>query len=74
MTDALTTIVDALAEAIGPLVGKVEQARSIAADLEAELAVCRAHLAAVLPIMSPTWAHDTKTMDAANDYLNRAVC
>lgn len=55
---------------MAPLVGKVEQARSIAADLEAELAVCRGHLRRLVPLVSTTWSADTRAVDDAVAYLD----
>lgn len=67
--ETLEAVADALAAAIAPLAGKVEQARSIAADLEAELHVCREHLRAVLPLVTTTWAVDTRAAGDAVAYL-----
>lgn len=67
--EALNGIGDALAASVSPLAGKVEQARSIAADLEAELHVCREHLRAMLPLVSTTWSQDTAAWNAATAYL-----
>lgn len=67
--ECLNGIGDALAASVSPLAGKVEQARSIAADLEAELHVCREHLRRLVPLVSTTWSADTRAVDEAVAYL-----
>lgn len=61
---------DALAAALGPLVEKIETARSLAVRLEQEAAEGRAIVAGLLEQVRPSsWAADTEMMERAQAFL-----
>jgi len=77
LDDAVAGIGGALGAALGPLVGKLEQARGMAADLEAQTAEAERHLGVMVALVESmggaTWAQDTANVEAARAFLVRTV-